>query len=162
MDILKKRIIEKNSEFYFGESYGEKPKSTSTYAGYSKNVYVDLSKKKDDELINLAIIKLQMEDNFISYKLNKFVEMMYDYKLITDKEYNLHIYGTEKPKNIDLIKFGLNSSLISRLETDGQLENLTFDDYGNLIGNTNFEDFLENIDDFYKFQINKFFQNEKL
>lgn len=103
-----------------------------------------------------------MEDNFISYKLNKFVEMMYDYKLITDKEYNLHIYGTEKPKNIDLIKFGLNSSLISRLETDGQLENLTFDDYGNLIGNTNFEDFLENIDDFYKFQINKFFQNEKL
>lgn len=159
---FKKRIIEKNSEFYFGESYGEKPKSTSTYAGYSKNVYVDLSKKKDDELINLAIIKLQMEDNFISYKLNKFVEMMYDYKLITDKEYNLHIYGTEKPKNIDLIKFGLNSSLISRLETDGQLENLTFDDYGNLIGNTNFEDFLENIDDFYKFQINKFFQNEKL
>ncbi|WP_066348585.1 DEAD/DEAH box helicase family protein [Aliarcobacter cryaerophilus] len=159
---FKKRIIEKNSEFYFGESYGEKPKSTSTYSGYSKNVYVDLSEKKDNELINLAIIKLQMEDKFISLSLNKFIELMYDYELITDKEYNLHIYGTEKPKNIDLIKFGLNSSLISRLETDGQLENLTFDDYGNLIGNTNFEDFLENIDDFYKFQINKFFQNEKL
>jgi hypothetical protein len=131
---FKQRIKENNSEFYFGESYGEIPKSTSSYTGYSKPVYVDLAKYKDDsnKLINLAIVKLQMEDNFISYKLNKFVEMMYDYNLITDKEYNLHIYGTEKPKNINLIKFGLSSSLISRLDGDGQLENLYIDDYGNL------------------------------
>ncbi|MCT7542451.1 DEAD/DEAH box helicase family protein [Aliarcobacter cryaerophilus] len=157
-EYFKKRIKEKNSEFYFGESYGEIPKSTSSYTGYSKPVYVDLAKYKDDsnKLINLAIVKLQMEDNFISYKLNKFVEMMYDYKLITDEEYNLHIYGTEKPKNINLIKFGLSSSLISKLDADEQLGNLYIDDYGNLRCNNLFENFLENIDDFYKFQIEKY------
>lgn len=162
-EYFKKRIKEKNSEFYFGESYGEIPKSTSSYTGYSKPVYVDLAKYKDDssKLINLAIVKLQMEDNFISYKLNKFVEMMYDYKLITDEEYNLHIYGTENPKNINLIKFGLSSSLISRLDADKQLENLYIDDYGNLKCNKLFEVFLETIDDFYSFQIQKFITLEK-
>lgn len=158
---FKRRIKERNSEFYFGESYGEIPKSTSSYNGYSKNVYVDLSQKKDDELINLAIIKLQMEDNFISYTLNKFVEMMYDYKLITDDEYNTHIYGTKNPKNINLIKFGLSSSLITRLDGDGQLENLYIDDYGNLKYKKQFEDFLENIDDFYQFQIKKFISSNQ-
>jgi superfamily II DNA or RNA helicase len=157
---FKQRIEEKNSEFYFGKSYGEIPKSTSSYSGYNKNVYVDLSKKQDNELINLAIVKLQMEDDFISYTLNRFIEMMYDYKLITDKEYNLHIYGTENPKNIDLIKIGLNSSLIARLENDRQLENISLDKYGNLKYNKQFEDFLENVDDFYRFQINKLIVRE--
>jgi len=155
---FKRRIKEKNSEFYFGESYGEIPKTTSSYnTGYSKPVYVDLAHKKDNELINLAIVKLQIKDNFIGYTLNKFIEMMHDYQLITDQEYNLHIYGTENPKNIDFIKFGLSSSLISRLHGDRQLENLYIDNYGNLKYKKQFEDFLKNIDDFYQFQIKKFF-----
>lgn len=158
---FKQRIEEKNSEFYFGESYGEIPKATSLYNNSSKNVYVDLSHKKDNELINLAIVKLKMEDNFISYTLNRFIEMMYDYQLITDKEYNLHIYGTKNPKNINFIKFGLSSNLISRLDSDGQLKNLHIDNYGNLEYNEEFEKFLENIDDFYKFQIEKFISKDK-
>lgn len=151
-----KRIEEKNSEFYFGKSYGEISKTTSSYNGASKNVYINLSSKKDNELINLAIVKLQIEDNFISHTLNRFVEMMHDYKLITDQEYNLHIYGTENPKNIDFIKLGLSNSLISRLDSDGQLKNISIDNYGNLKYNEEFKKFLENIDDFYKFQISKF------
>lgn len=61
-------------------------------------MYVDLAKYKDDsnKLINLAIVKLQMEDNFISYKLNKFVEMMYDYKLINDEENIISISMAQK------------------------------------------------------------------
>lgn len=153
---FKKRIEEKNSEFYFGKSYGEISKTTSSYNGASKNVYINLSSKKDNELINLAIVKLQIEDNFISHTLNRFVEMMHDYKLITDQEYNLHIYGTENPKNIDFIKLGLSNSLISRLDSDGQLKNISIDNYGNLKYNEEFKKFLENIDNFYKFQISKF------
>lgn len=153
---FKERIKKGNSEFYFGKSYGEISKTTSSYNGVSKNVYINLSSKKDNELINLAIVKLQIEDNFISHTLNRFVEMMHDYKLITDQEYNLHIYGTENPKNIDFIKLGLSNSLISRLDSDGQLKNISIDNYGNLKYNEEFKKFLENIDDFYKFQISKF------
>ena len=153
---FKQKKAEKDSEFYFGISYGEKPKTTSTYDGYNKNVYIDLSEKDDNQLINLAIIKLQMEDNFISFTINKFIEMMYDYQLISDDEYNTHVYGTKSPKNIDLIKFGLNSNLISRLDDDSQLDNLYLDDYGNLKCNEEFTSFILTIDDFYKFQIEKF------
>lgn len=153
---FKKRIKEKDSKFYFGKSYGEISKTTTSYNNSDKKVYIDLSCKTDNELINLAIVKLQMENHFISYELNKFVEMMYDYKLIEDQEYNLHIYGTENPKNINFIKFGLSSSLISRLDSDKQLKNLYIDDYGKLKYNEEFKKFLENIDDFYKFQISKF------
>jgi len=153
---FKKRIENNNSEFYFGESYGEIPRRTSTYNGYNKNVYINLSTKSNEQLINLAIVKLQMEDSFINYSLSKFVEMMHDYSLITNEEYNLHFYGTENIKNIDLIKFGLNSSLINRLEKDEQLKNISFDLYGNLTYNKEFARFLKSIDDFYKFQITKF------
>jgi len=153
---FKQRVKDNNAEFYFGNSYGEIPKSTSSYDGYNKNVYVDLSSKNDEELINLAIVKIQMEDNFISYTLNKFFEMLHDYELITDEEYNIHLYGTEVVKNIDLIKFGLNSSLINRLEQDEQLTNLEFDAYGNLMYNQEFSLFLNRIDDFYRFQILKY------
>jgi hypothetical protein len=47
----------------------------------------------------LAIVKLKIEDDFVSFQLNKFITMMYDYELIDEDEYNLQIYGT---KNISL------------------------------------------------------------
>lgn len=153
---FKQRVEDNNAEFYFGDSYGEIPKSTSSYDGYNKNVYVDLSTKNDEELINLAIVKIHMEDNFISYTLNRFLEMLHDYELINDEEYNTHLYGTEAVKNIDFIKFGLNSNLVNRLEQDEQLGNLEFDAYGNLIYNQEFSLFLNRIDDFYRFQILKY------
>ena len=121
-----------------------------------KKVYVDLSTKSDAELINLAIVKLKMEDDFISFKLNKFIVMMFDYKIITNDEYNLYIYGTTDKKKISLTKYGLSISLISRLERDGQLENISFDQFNNLKGNTNFEIFINSIDDFYKFEISRY------
>lgn len=147
---------DEKSEFYMGKTYGEFPKGSKKYEQGKLNVYVNLSKKDDEALINLAIVKLQIEDKFVNFTLNKFIEMMNDYNLISEEEYNLHIYGTKKPKNINLIKFGMNSNLISRLEEDNQLENIDFDIYGNLIYNEKFAIFLNKIDDFYKFQITKF------
>ena len=82
--------------------------------------------------------------------------MLYNYELISEEDYNLYIYGTEERKNIDLIKFGLNGNLISRLEDAGQLENISFDESGNIKVNRAFNEFKESIDDFYRFEIERF------
>jgi len=148
--------VNKSNLLYFGESYGEEQKETKQYKGNGFKVYINLSKKEDHELINLAIVKIQMEDNFVSYKLSKFVEFMYEYKLITEDEYNLHYYGTRNPKNIALLKFGLNNYLVNKLSDYNQLNNIKIDQYGNLECNNEFRTFLTTIDDFYKFQIEKF------
>jgi hypothetical protein len=146
----------KYKEFYMGESYGEFAKETAAYSQGRFNVYVNLSSKTDKELVNLAIVKLQMEDSFISFTLTKFIEMLYVYELISEQDYNLYIYGTEERKNIDLIKFGLSGNLITRLEDAGQLENISFDSNGNIRVNKIFHEFKESIDDFYRFEIDRF------
>ncbi|MGB4399894.1 MAG: hypothetical protein WBJ10_11025, partial [Daejeonella sp.] len=86
-----------------GSSYGEVSRESTVYERF-KEVYVDLSTKSDQEMINLAIVKLKLEDDFISFKLNKFIVAMFDYKLITSDEYNLYIYGTTNQKKIELAK----------------------------------------------------------
>lgn len=97
-----------------------------------------------------------MENDFVSFIINKFILMMHDHDLISDDEYNLYIYGTLDKEKIRLTKFGLSGNLISRLESDGQMDNITFDEFGNLQTNDKFEKFKKSIDDFYRFQINRF------
>lgn len=153
---FKEKAQSYDSKLYFGVTYGEEPYESGSYPYLSKNVYVDLSTKSDAELINLVIVKLKMEEDFISFKLNKFIVMMFDYKLITTNEYNLYIYGTIDEEKIGLTKYGLSVSLISRLDKDGQLKNLSFDQFNNLKGNADFEIFINSIDDFYMFEIRRY------
>ena len=82
--------------------------------------------------------------------------MMYDYKLITQDSYNQYIYGTTDLHKINLTKYGLSISLITRLEKDGQLNNLSFDEFNNLVGNSEFERFKNSINDFYRFEITRY------
>jgi superfamily II DNA or RNA helicase len=141
-----------NPKMYFGSSYGEVDFDDFGY----NQIYIDLRSKSESQLINLAVVKLKMEEDFVSFKLNKFIVMLYDYKLIDLDDYNLYIYGTTDEQKIALTKYGLNISLISRLSEDGQLSNLSFDSYNNLTANENFYKFLDTVDDFYKFEIKRY------
>lgn len=151
-EFFKKKSQGENPKMYFGSSYGEEPFDDS---GYNKT-YIDLRTKNDSQLINLAVVKLKMEEDFVSFNLNKLIVMLYDYQLIDLDEYNLYIYGTTDEQKIALTKYGLNISLISRLSEDGQLKNLTFDSFNNLTANEDFIAFLDTVDDFYKFEISRF------
>lgn len=155
-DYFLRKISENDSMFYIGDAYGETVRYTDVYQGRERPVYIDLSTKGKSELINLAIVKLKMENDFVSFKLNRFIVMMYDYKLIDEDEYNTYIYGTKDKKKIAFTKFGLGGSLISRLETDKQLGNISLDEFNNLRGNAEFHAFKETIDDFYRFEISRF------
>lgn len=150
---FKKRIEEQNPLTFFGKTYGEVGRTENPKEA---KLYINLSKKSDVELVNLAIIKLKMEDDFVSFKLNKFIIMLYDYGLISHDDYNLYIYGTTEQYKIDLSKIGLSVSLISRLESDNQLQNLYFDEFNNLKARSEFDSYKNSVDDFYRFEIERF------
>ncbi|MBC2735445.1 MAG: DEAD/DEAH box helicase family protein [Desulfobacteraceae bacterium] len=150
------RVKHGDSKMYFGLSYGEEPLETDAYPKSSKRAYVDLSNKSDQELVNLAVVKLKMEDDFVGFKLNKLIVMLFDYNLISVAEYNRYIYGTTDEQKIQLTKYGLSVSMIARLEADGQLGNLQFDDFNNLRATPAFEDYLLTVNDFYRFEIKRY------
>lgn len=131
------------------------PYSTEAYQAYGKEVYVNLAWRTTEYLVNLAIVKLKIEEDFISFTISKFTEFLYKYELITEDEYNKYIYGTENQSQIALTKTWLSISLISRLERDNQLQNLYLDQNNNLCANEEFWSFLNQIDDFYRFEIEK-------
>ena len=143
-----------NSYVYVGKGWGDKVLPEKNSGG---NVYVDLKNKNSKELVNLAIIKQNIEEDFVSYKLRMFFQLMLDYNLLTQSEYNQIIYGSDDSKKIDLIKMGLTINIINKLESSNQLKNIKVDKNGNLIGNSNFSAYKEQADDFFKFELNKYF-----
>lgn len=152
---FKKRISEGDSLMYIGESYGEQSYPSIGTNAYHY-VYIDLSKKSNRQLVNIAIVKQKMEEDFVSYKLRMFFQLMLDYSILNMDEYHEILYGTTDRKKIDLVKTGLTINLINRLEKDNQLDNISFDKNGNLVTNVHFNKYMDAADDFYRFELSRF------
>ena len=155
VDYYQRRIAEGDSLMYIGESYGEQTYAATGREAY-RNVYIDLSRKTSRQLVNIAIVKLKMEEDFVSFKLRMFFQLMLDYSILSEEEYFEILYGTTDRKKIYLVKTGLTINLINRLENDNQLKNITFDRNGNLITNDLFSAYLKKADDFYRFELSRF------
>lgn len=157
---FKNKADSNEPKLFIGTTYGETTKETKKYKSekYLRNVYVDLSKYKDDDskLINLAIVKLKIEEDFVSFKLNKLINFMHDFGLISKNEYNLHTYGTENEELIKLSKIGLNVNIISKLIEDNQNEKIGVDDYSNLIPRDGFKEYVKQQSELFQFEINKY------
>jgi len=81
------------------------------------NHYTKVEGKPVSELINLAIVRIKEEQDFIDNKLMKYVESLKDLSLLEEKFYSLVKYGTDNKEIICLIKNGLSltsSSLLVR------------------------------------------------
>ena len=142
-----------NPFLYVGDSFGE---VAFLNAPKGKKVYVDLRTKNKKNLVNLAIVKQKIEEDFVSYKLNMFFQLMRDYTILTLNEYNQIIYGSCDSKKISLVKMGLPMNLVNRLDNDDQLKNITINKHGNLETNFNFIAYKDSIDDFLRFELDKF------
>lgn len=149
------RIDQNNSIMYIGESYGDFAYSANGKAAYKK-VYIDLSKMSEKQLANIAIVKQKIEEDFVSYKLNMFFQLMYDTNILTKEEYQMIIYGTTDKKKMDLVKMGLTINIINRLEEDKQIDNIEIDINNNLRANERFKAYKKEVDDFYRFELDKF------
>ena len=139
---------------YVGQTYGEVSFENESDGVFTN--YVNLGEKSNEEIVNLAIVKLKMEDDFLSFKLNRFVVMLFDFNLISKEEYHLFIYGTTDETKISLTRSGLTISLISRLESDNQLANIEFDEFNNLKANEEFKEYLTTINDLNRYEMEKY------
>ena len=122
----------------------------------NKHFYIDVGAKNYSEIVNLSIVKIKLEEDFVSFKLNKFFQLMLDYELISRELYNDLVYGTNNPLILMLSKQGLSLNIINKLIKDEQLGNLSIDNFGNLSYNEQFAAYKETSDDFFKFELDKF------
>src|SRR5690625_2736022 len=148
----------KDHIYYIGVTYGEEKYQSDKYFNALNNakVAINLRLKNDKELINYAIVKLKIEEEFIGFKINKFIVFLYDFDIITKDEYNEFIYGTIDEGKIELTKYGLTIGLVEKLQKDQQLINLSFDSNNNLIANDDFKRYLNTLNDFQRFEIERF------
>ena len=157
---FEKKAGSRDSFLFIGKTYGEVIKESTNYKNieYLRDVYVDLSKYQNNKskLVNLAIVKLKIEEDFVSFKLNKLINFLFDFDLITKDEYNLHTYGTIDENLLTLSKVGLNVNIIDKLITDNQFNNIGIDKFGNLEIKNNFDEYLEKQSELFKFEINKY------
>ena len=152
---FKNKAETKDPRLYIGSSYGECSKSTLTYKG-GKNVYIDLAKKDESELVNLAIVKLKIEEDFISYKLIKLIQFLHDFNIISDDYYNQYIYGTTDENVINLVRQGLGVNVAKKILDDNQVENLYWDKNGNLKATKKFVQYMNGLTPLTKFELERF------
>ena len=78
-------------------------------------LWTDISNKTDEELINLAIVRIKEEQDFLDNVLIKFVEVLNDLELLEEKIYLMIKYGTDDPKIITCTRNGISLSLAKLL-----------------------------------------------
>lgn len=100
---------DKNVMVYVGK-WGDFKRPGSNVARYTKFIG-----KSRTQVVNLAIVRIKEEQDFIDNTLIKYVEALHDLELIEDKFYAQIKYGTDDEQIICLIKNGLSLSAATLL-----------------------------------------------
>ncbi len=92
---------------YIGEKWGEEKRNTRDI----KPLYVDLRKKSNAQRINLAILKIKEEQDFVEFNLLKYIDILSELNLIDSVFYDRIKYGSSDPIVITLLKNGFSIEL---------------------------------------------------
>src|SRR5690606_29977825 len=66
-----------NRLIYIGEKWGEEKRNINDF----KTLYVDLRKKDNTQRINLAILKIKEEQDFVEFNLIKYIDILSELEL---------------------------------------------------------------------------------
>lgn len=110
-----KKLSDIDKEYvYVGRSFGEIKRNDDDRIP----LYVNLNNKLRKEIINLAIVRVKEENDYIDYYLFKYIDLLYKVKLIDKQEYNLIHYGTNDESQIFFQRDGLSRELSKLLAQD--------------------------------------------
>lgn len=101
---------------FVGKSFGEIKRSEDDQIP----LYVNLNIKSKKEIINLAIIRIKEENDYIDYNLFKYIDFLQKFNLIDINDYNLLHYGTVDDIQIYFQREGLSRELSKLLSTKYQ------------------------------------------
>jgi len=138
-------------KFFIGKSFGEEP--SDDYP--NDNVYINVKNRSKKDLVNIAVIKSKIEDDFISFKVTKFVKTLYDLEIIDDHIFNKFVYGTDDLETLLLMKMGLSPIIINFIN-ENQLKSEIKINNGMIEVSNKFIQLLEEQDDYIKFEIGKY------
>ena len=111
---------------YVGTTWGEIKKQWDGSSGGWKKLYVDLTNKTDKEIINLSIVKIKEEQDFVDYRIIPYVEILNNLKLIEQSFYEKIKYGTDDEEMIKMLKEGFS------IELAKTIKNGDYSDYINM------------------------------
>ena len=156
----KKREDIINYQIYVGRSFGEKEYISSNYPDPRNKVYVNLIDHIADEkyLNNLAVIKLQIDEEYVGHEINLLVTTLLKFNIINQAEYDEFFYGTSDSTKIKILQLGLSRGIFNRLSSDEQIKNITFDKYGNAKANNDLEEYIELQKGIVKFELEQYFK----
>ena len=80
-------------------------------------LWTNIANKSDEELVNLAVVRIKEEQDFLDNILIKYVEVLNDLELLEEKLYLLIKYGTDDKTIITCTKNGISLSLAKLLVT---------------------------------------------
>ena len=83
--------------------------------GSHNKQYTYLKNKNKTQIVNLAIVRIKEEQDFIDNNLIRFVEILHDLKMLDEKFYLKVKYGTDDETTICLLKNCLSLSLATLL-----------------------------------------------
>ncbi|EAH8148661.1 DEAD/DEAH box helicase [Campylobacter coli] len=86
-----------------------------TRGGYKK-YWTDISQKNTHEKINLAIVRLKEEYDFIDNEIVKYIEILHSVDLIEESFYLKIKYGTDNKEKIALLNCGISNILVKLLK----------------------------------------------
>lgn len=95
------------SEYVYVGKWGDTTRGPNSYRKYWTNI----SNKTQYEKINLAIVRLKEEYDFIDNEIIKYIEILNTLRLIDDELYLKIKYGTSNNQKIALLNCGISNTL---------------------------------------------------
>lgn len=96
-----------NPIIFAGSKWGEIPLNDER----NNNLYIDLKTKTDAQKVNLAIVRIKEEQDFVDNNLVKYVEILNDLELLENDFYEKIKYGSSDSRIICLLKNGYSIEL---------------------------------------------------
>lgn len=149
----KKKAEDTRDYLYVGRSFGE-----INFQGLvdGKCSYVDIRHKNNAELPALFLAKYKTEDDYLGFTLSRFVRVLYKTGHINQEQYYMFLYGTSDKESVELIQAGIPLSLITMLKERNLLNEIGFDQYGNINIGVELKHFSNKVDDYTRFEIDQF------
>ena len=103
----------------FLKFWSELPENTPIFVGSWGDVKKDdsyrelftyISRKSKDEQVNLAIVRIKEEEDFVDYNIFQYLDILFDSELIDEDYYKLVKYGTTDESTISMIQNGFSKS----------------------------------------------------
>lgn len=104
-----------NLVIYIGDKWGEEKRNPNDF----KTLYVDLRKKSNAQRINLAILKIKEEQDFVEFNLLKYIDIIAELELIDLTFYDQIKYGSADKSIITLLKNGFSIELAKCITKPG-------------------------------------------